>query len=346
MSLKNWLKRLWQSSPPRGRSPAPGALGGGTRSTDASRPSLRLRLRVGVVTTTGNVRKHNEDNFFVPGFGSLASWPDGLESSVEVMLQPVPGPPHALENGTARGGASGPVRSDVAGPFIVADGMGGQLAGEQASRIAVELIPKELLHRIDAQDDREAIRQAIAAANREIIAQAHVVPECSNMGTTVVVAVFRPGQALIAGIGDSRAYRLRGSKLDRLTRDHDLASALISAGTIRPEEARNHQFRHVLYLYLGSPEARDGPEDVRVEELRAGDRFLLASDGLTGVVTDESLSVILARQDDPHLIAKDLVQTALLNESRDNITCMVITVEGLGDEAENGPNVAAAGDPA
>jgi protein phosphatase len=302
-------------------------------------------LRVGVVTTTGNVREHNEDNFFVPGYGSLASWPQGLDSSVEVVLQPVPERPHATENGMARGGPAGTSRPDIAGPFIVADGMGGQLAGEQASRIAVELIPKELLARLDGHDDEEAIRQAIAAANREIIAQAHVVPECSNMGTTVVLAVFRPGRALIAGIGDSRAYRLRGHELDRLTRDHDLASALISAGTIRPEEARNHQFRHVLYLYLGSPEARDGPEDIRVEDLRPGDRFLLASDGLTGVVTDESLSVMLARQDDPHLLARELVQTALRNESRDNVTCMVITVEALNDEPETAPTAAAAGDP-
>lgn len=291
------------------------------------------------MTTTGNVREHNEDNFFVPGRGSLSAWPEGLDSSVEVVLQPLSEGSHAADNGTTRSGA----RADIAGPFIVADGMGGQLAGEQASRIAVELIPKELLARLDAQDDQEAIRQAIAAANREIIAQAHVVPECSNMGTTVVLAVFRPGRALIAGIGDSRAYRLRGKVLDRLTRDHDLASALISAGTIRPEEARNHQFRHVLYLYLGSPEARDGPEDVRLEDLLPGDRFLLASDGLTGVVTDDALTELLGRGDDPHQIAQALVREALQNESRDNVTCMVITVEALNDESEKGPIVEPAG---
>ncbi|WP_161602215.1 PP2C family protein-serine/threonine phosphatase [Tautonia marina] len=291
------------------------------------------------MTTTGNVREHNEDNFFVPGRGSLSSWPEGLDSSVEVVLQPLSEGSHATDNGTTRSGA----RSDIGGPFIVADGMGGQLAGEQASRIAVELIPKELLARLDSQDDQEAIRQAIAVANREIIAQAHVVPECSNMGTTVVLAVFRPGRALIAGIGDSRAYRLRGKVLDRLTRDHDLASALISAGTIRPEEARNHQFRHVLYLYLGSPEARDGPEDVRLEDLLPGDRFLLASDGLTGVVTDDALTELLGRADDPHQIAQDLVRAALQNESRDNVTCMVITVEALNDESEKAPSVEPAG---
>ncbi|WP_169980392.1 PP2C family protein-serine/threonine phosphatase [Tautonia rosea] len=317
---------------------------GSSRGLDPSGTPRRLRLRIGVVTTTGNVREHNEDNFYVPGYGTLASWPKGLDSSVEIVLQPADSESSiTLDNGNARTGQHGMTRSDLAGPFIVADGMGGQLAGEQASRIAVELIPKELFSRCDGQSDQEAIRQAIAAANREIIAQAHVVPECSNMGTTVVLAVFRPGRALVTGIGDSRAYRLRGKALDRLTRDHDLASALISAGTIRPEEARNHQFRHVLYLYLGSPEARDGPEDIRVDDLLPGDRFLLASDGLTGVVTDETLADMLGRQDDPHAIAQQMVRTALHNESRDNVTCMVITVEALIDETQQQPTAEHAG---
>ena len=153
------------------------------------------------------------------------------------------------------------------------------------------------------------------------------MPECSNMGTTVVLALFRRGRAYFAGIGDSRAYRLRNGILERLTRDHDLATALITAGTIRPEEAEKHQFRHVLYLYLGSPEARDGPEDVRVVDIRPGDRFLLASDGLTGVVRDEALTATLGRGDDPQATARDLVSLALENDSRDNVTCVIIHVD-------------------
>lgn len=325
MSWTNWLKRLWQSPSSGGFTSSGLGLGASSVPPGASRS---VRLRVGVVTTVGNHREHNEDNFYVPGFGSLSTHPEGLPSSVEVPLRPADSPSTNVENGLARNLTN---RPDVAGPFLVADGMGGQLAGEQASRIAVEVIPKELALRLNHENDAEAIRLAIAAANREIIAQAHVDPECSHMGTTVVLALFRPGRVLVAGIGDSRVYRLRSQSLERLTRDHDLASALISAGTIRPEEAKNHQFRHVLYLYLGSPEARDGPEDVRSEDLQAGDRFLLASDGLTGSVSDEDLLLQLGRRDDPQSIARDLVQLALKNESRDNVTCLVISVEPVAE---------------
>jgi protein phosphatase len=285
------------------------------------------------VTTVGNHREHNEDNFYIPGVGTLAKMPEGLPSTIEWTLSPA-SPIAAVDNGHQRSAPqqSAP-RPEVVGPFIVADGMGGQLAGEQASKIAVEVIPKELSHRLaNGEDEATAIRGAIAAANREIIAQAHVVPECSNMGTTVVLTLLRPGRVSIAGIGDSRAYRLRGVDLERMTRDHDLASALISAGTIRPEEAERHQFRHVLYLYLGSPEARDGPEDVRVDQLLPGDRFLLASDGLTGVVSDDALAAMLRDCDDPQRTASELVRLALRNESRDNVTCLVIAADGLPED--------------
>jgi protein phosphatase len=286
------------------------------------------------VTTVGNHREHNEDNFYIPGVGTLAVMPEGLPSTIEWTLSPPGSPIGAFENGHQRPAPQqGTPRPEVVGPFIVADGMGGQLAGEQASKIAVEVIPKELAQRLaNGEDEATAIRGAIAAANREIIAQAHVVPECSNMGTTVVLTLLRPGRVSIAGIGDSRAYRLRGVDLERMTRDHDLASALISAGTIRPEEAERHQFRHVLYLYLGSPEARDGPEDVRVDQLLPGDRFLLASDGLTGVVSDEALAAMLRDCDDPQRTASELVRLALRNDSRDNVTCLVIVADRLPDD--------------
>ncbi|RUL88353.1 PP2C family protein-serine/threonine phosphatase [Tautonia sociabilis] len=337
MSWKNWLKRLW--NPSRARA-GPSSAGVSPSDRHDSRPAVRLRLRVGVATTVGNYREHNEDNFFIPGVGTVASLPEGPSSSTEVILRPPEASEGAVDNGsTPKAPPPGCIRPNVAGPFIVADGMGGQLAGEQASRIAVELIPKDLAQRLGAgEDDATAIRGAIAAANREIIAQSHVVPECTNMGTTVVLALFRPGRVAIAGIGDSRAYRFRDGRLDRLTRDHDLATALITAGTIRPEEAERHQFRHVLYLYLGSPEASDGPEDVRVEGLLPGDRFLLASDGLTGVVTDDALAEHLRTGDDPQRTARDLVRLALRNDSRDNVTCLVVSVDGLpGDPRDEAP---------
>jgi protein phosphatase len=117
--------------------------------------------------------------------------------------------------------------------------------------------------------------------------------------------------------------------MERLTRDHSLAKALEEAGTITREEVPTHKFKNVLYLYLGSKDARSGPEEVRVLDLRAGDRFLLATDGLTGVVSDERMAEVLRTCDDPQMAAKMLVREALENFSKDNITALVIHVEGV-----------------
>jgi protein phosphatase len=217
---------------------------------------------------------------------------------------------------------------DPAGLFVVADGMGGQLAGEEASRLAVQIIPRELRGRLRPDDDepsiREAIKGAVAAANREILAQSNLVTELTNMGTTVVLLLIRQGRAYVAGIGDSRVYRLRGGRLEQLTRDHSLAKALEEAGTIAADEVESHRFKHVLYLYLGSPDAREGPEDVRVVEVRPGDQFLLASDGMTGSVRDEQIIELLQGHADPQQAAQALVDRALANQSKDNVTCVVI----------------------
>jgi serine/threonine protein phosphatase PrpC len=273
----------------------------------ARRPSM---LRVGVVSTVGNYREHNEDNFYLP---TLAG--------------------KAMGGGTGHRDASLEVPGDDGSQnlFVVADGMGGQLAGEKASQMAVDIIPKEIARRIgpDENDDRQiqrAIRDAVAAANQEILGLSVVQTEFNNMGTTVVLTLFRGDRVFIAGIGDSRAYRIRDGQIEQLTKDHSLAQALLEAGTITAEELPNHKFNHVLYLYLGSKDARGGPEDVRSAEVRPGDRFLLASDGLTGVVHDAQLAEIVARSDDPQLTARSLMQLALDNHSKDNVTCLVIHV--------------------
>jgi len=312
VSWSTWWKNLWHARGPEPGPPAPDPFATGEHTVVT--PSISLdtggtRLKVGVVTTVGNYREHNEDNYFVPGRASI-------------------GPPA----GPGAGGTApdGEVATEPAGLFVVADGMGGQLAGEEASRLAIQIIPRELRGRLAADsggDDRaiqEAIRAAVAAANREILAQSHLLTEFTNMGTTVVLSFFHRDRAFIAGIGDSRAYRLRDGRLEQLTRDHSLAKALEEAGTIAPDEVENHRFKHVLYLYLGSPDARDGPEDVRPVDVRPGDQFLLASDGLTGSVEDEQLIELLRAYADPQQAAQALVDRALANASKDNVTCVVI----------------------
>jgi serine/threonine protein phosphatase PrpC len=275
----------------------------------------QLKLRVGVVSVRGNYREHNEDNFYVPGRRSVRH---DSNSDSQSEMSTVTVEPDKL--------------------FIVADGMGGQQAGEEASRMAVELIPKAVARRLASEERepsriKEAIRDAVAEVNQEILGSSGAVTEFSNMGTTVVLAQFRFDRVFVAGIGDSRAYRLRDGKLERLTKDHSLADALLEAGTISAEELPTHKFKNVLYLYLGSKDARGGPEDVRVLDVRPGDRLLMASDGLTGVVSDHELQKILATVDDPQRAAVTLKDMALANDSRDNVTCLIIHAVAQQDGA-------------
>jgi serine/threonine protein phosphatase PrpC len=285
-----------------------------------------LKLRYGVISTVGNYREQNEDNFYVPGRG-----PGRPEGTNLPGAGPGPGGP---SNGPSPPERAGEIPSSPLDPpalFLVADGMGGQQAGEEASRMAVEIIPKEVSKRLGADGTeikaiQGAIRDAVAEANQEILGSSGAVTEFSNMGTTVVLALFRHDRVYVAGIGDSRAYRLRAGRLEQLTKDHSLADALLEAGTITNEELPNHKFKNVLYLYLGSKDARGGPEDVRVLDVLPGDRFLLASDGLTGVVRDDDLARILASCDDPQHTARILTDQALANDSKDNVTSLVIHV--------------------
>jgi len=274
-----------------------------------------LKLKVGVVSVKGNYREHNEDNFYVPGRRPVRH-DSGSESHTEM-------PALTLESSNL---------------FIVADGMGGQQAGEQASLMAVELIPRAIARRLPPDEKepnriKEAIKEAIAEVNQEIMGSSGAVTEFSNMGTTVVLAQFLCDRVFVAGIGDSRAYRLRDGRLEQLTKDHSLADALLDAGTITAEELPTHKFKNVLYLYLGSKDARGGPEEVRVLDVRPGDRLLMASDGLTGVVTDKELSRVLGTVDDPQRAAVILKDMALSNDSKDNVTCLIIHAVALQDSA-------------
>ena len=266
----------------------------------------KLKLRVGVVSVTGNYREHNEDNFYVPGRRSVRQ-EGGHDSKAE--------------------GAS--LTLDPPTLFIVADGMGGQQAGEQASLMAVELIPRAIAKRLmpepcDPARTKEAIREAVAEVNQEILGSSGAVSHFSNMGTTVVLAQYCKDRLFVAGIGDSRAYRLRDGRMEQLTQDHSLADALRIAGTITPEEVPNHKFKNVLYLYLGCKDARNGPEEIRILDVRPGDRLIMASDGLTGWVSDRELARVLGTVDDPQQAAVILKDLALANDSKDNITCLIV----------------------
>lgn len=310
--LMNWIKRFFGIGKSEEEDSATDEFA--TLSSFTLLPG-QLKLRVGVVSVRGNYRDHNEDNFYVPGRRSVRH-DSGTESHSEM-------PALTMESSNL---------------FIVADGMGGQQAGEHASFMAIDLIPRAIQRRLAADEAdpgriKEAIRDAVAEVNQEILGSSGAVPEFSNMGTTVVLAQFRFDRVYVAGIGDSRAYRLRDGRLEQLTKDHSLADALLDAGTITPDEVANHKFKNVLYLYLGSKDARGGPEEVRVLDVRPGDRLLMASDGLTGVVPDQDLAEILGSVDDPQLAARVLKDLALTNDSKDNITCLIIHAVAHQDSA-------------
>ncbi len=215
--------------------------------------------------------------------------------------------------------------------FLVADGMGGQSAGERASALAMEIVPQKL-NSIDfaKASPEQAVRvidEAVAQANFEIMALGELDSRFKNMGTTITFLADIAGSLFIGGVGDSRVYLLRGGKFEQLTTDHSLVQALIDAGTLTPEEAANHRYRNVLYRYLGAKEGGSGTTPKQVQP-RVGDRYVLVTDGVTGGCSDELMASILADGNDPQAIAEDIVRAAEDGGSKDNITALVVFVEG------------------
>ena len=213
--------------------------------------------------------------------------------------------------------------------FIVADGMGGQSAGEKASALATEIIPHRLEQTIDfekASPDEiiKRLDEAVAFANGEIMALSSLDSEYLNMGTTLAVMLVAGGKLFIGGVGDSRVYRLRGEQLEQITKDHSLTQALLDAGTITAEEAKTHRYKNVLYRYLGTKEGGTGTE-AKVLEAQSGDRFMLCSDGVTdGIKNDLNKIIPMLRQDDLNAAAAAIIKAAEDGGSKDNITCLVV----------------------
>jgi PPM family protein phosphatase len=204
--------------------------------------------------------------------------------------------------------------------FVIADGMGGHQAGEVASAIAVENIlafdvnfnPKESLH------------EAILIANNAILNEMTKNENFSGMGTTVAVLYFTEDLAYVSHVGDSRIYKLVAGNLTQLTDDHSFVAELIKNGSITEEEAKIHPQRNVLTRALGT----QGKFEFEVNSFAAtsGDKFLMCSDGLTGMLAENALKEVLSAKEDPQIIADKLVQKANDNGGTDNITVIVIEV--------------------
>jgi PPM family protein phosphatase len=257
-------------------------------------PEQGIRLRSSARTSTGQVRENNEDNIH-------------LWTHDNFVLA------------------------------IVADGMGGAAAGEEASRIAVEAIKAVFTVRDQRPDAlasvedavvTERLRDAIQSANMSIVQKASLSPEMRGMGTTVTLAFVRGTYAIVAHVGDSRAYLVDGDdqSITQITSDHSFVEALLLAGHITPEQAEDHPMKNVLYRALG--QAEDVDVDMYYKRLHIGDRLVLCSDGLTRHVKSNEIAKIALSDTNPDVVSQNLIDMANARGGEDNVSVIVVSVEG------------------
>ncbi len=274
-------------------------------------PEDGVRLRSSARTSIGQVRENNEDN-------------------VQLWLQ------------------------DDSILAIVADGMGGAAAGEEASRLAVEAIQAGLtvaeqrmlssFERLADDSVAQKMREIIRVANNDIMHRAAADPNLRGMGTTVTLAFVRNMHAIVAHVGDSRAYLVsqRDRTITQITADHSFVEALVAAGHITQEQAEDHPMRNVLYRALGQTEDID--VDVYHTRLRSGDRLILCSDGLTRHLKSAEIAEIALREDDPENISDQLVDLTNQRGGEDNVSVVVIILDQDAVETREGLKMAAEDD--
>jgi protein phosphatase len=233
--------------------------------------------------------------------------------------------------------------SVYAGPRLlaVADGMGGHAAGDVASKVVIAAL-EHLDDDAPSGDMLQALRQAVFEGSehlREVIRES---PELEGMGTTLTAILFAGGRLALCHVGDSRAYLVRDGQLAQITHDDTFVQTLIDDGRITAEEANSHPQRSLLLRALNGQEVEP---DLSMREARAGDRYLLCSDGLSGVVSEETLAEAL-KDPDPQSTADRLIELALRSGGPDNITVIVAdVVEDTGGRGRVDPVVdGAAGD--
>ena len=209
--------------------------------------------------------------------------------------------------------------------FAVADGMGGHLAGEVASRMAIEAVQR--MARENERPGIAALREAVACAHETILAHAQDHIECAGMGTTLSVLWLGENYAYIAHVGDSRIYRLREGSLTQITQDHSLVEELVRAGLITREQARTHPRRNIITRALGTH--GENEPDMLVTDVQDGDVFLLCTDGLTGMVPDDEIERTL-RDCGMEAAADRLLALALDAGGRDNVTLILCARKGAG----------------
>jgi len=227
--------------------------------------------------------------------------------------------------------------NDSLGLYVVADGMGGHLAGEVASRIAVEMIDKSFRKWIEeeAQEDElfgkpdsslslkgNYILSSIKLANKVVYEMAMEYKQYHGMGTTVVILLVTPTLIIVANVGDSRIYMVRDGELERLSKDHTIVSEQVEMGMMTEEEAATSPMKHILTRNFGSSETVE--PDIFELEPSNNDRFVLCSDGLTDLVNDEEILEMTRGEDDPENLCRQFVDTVLSRGAHDNTTVISV----------------------
>jgi serine/threonine protein phosphatase PrpC len=227
------------------------------------------------------------------------------------------------------------------GVYAVADGMGGHAAGDVASRTVVETIARQALGELlvpavggSPPDPSAWLQNAVQAANRAVFEQRRAAK--TDMGSTLVMAIVDGTTAHVVNVGDSRAYLVNAQGVRRITVDHSLVERLVATGQLTADEARNHPQRNVIYRTIG-----DRPQveiDTFVQVLSPGDRLLLCSDGLSGMVRDEDMAQIVMQAGSPQAACRELVAAANANGGEDNITVIVVQVESAEERHDAAPS--------
>jgi len=212
--------------------------------------------------------------------------------------------------------------------YAVADGMGGHSAGQIASELALKTSIRAY-YADSSPIVEESLRQAFQQANALIFDAARAVAERAGMGTTMTALAVRGREAFVAHVGDSRCYLFRNGDLRQLTEDHSWVNEQVKRGGLTVEEAEASPFRNVITRSLGN--APNVEVDVFAEEIKAGDVFLLCSDGLTGEVSDDEIRRVLSNSA-PSPAAWELVDLALEHGGRDNVTALIVAVRELISE--------------
>ncbi len=209
------------------------------------------------------------------------------------------------------------------GLFAVADGMGGHRAGEVASSMALQLIKRELYRRLKGGENSEnALVETIKEANRSIYELSGQNPEWAGMGTTVTVCLREGSRVFIGQVGDSRAYMLRGGRIDLLTEDHSLVQELLKKGGVTEEQAFVHPQRNILTRAVGAGSTLE--VDIYRTEVSTGDMLLLCTDGLTEYLRPKDILTTVNNSSDINTSVQNLLGKALSSGGKDNITIILI----------------------